>query len=102
MAFATELICKRKTFIVIDDGSPVSSSKMAAGLFNPFVLRRFTPVWNAKQQMDLLLPFWMRVERITKNKYIQHLNIYRIFDSVKEQNSWSAICDTPCGRGVSQ
>ncbi len=97
IAFAMQLLNEKKRFIILDDNNQRSSSRMAIGLFNPFVLKRFTPVWNARQQMDLLLPFWKKIEKITQNKYIEHFNIYRIFNSIEEQNSWGAVCDTPCG-----
>ena len=49
IAFAEELSINEKPFIVFEDNSQ-NSSLVAGGMYNPVVLKRFTPVWNAKEQ----------------------------------------------------
>ena len=50
ITFCEELEKNNKTFIVYDTGD-VASTKVSAGVINPVVLKRFTPVWNAKEHI---------------------------------------------------
>ena len=56
LAFAEELIQANKSFIVFEDDSQ-TSSLVAGGVYNPVILKRFSPVWNAKEQLAIALPF---------------------------------------------
>jgi glycine oxidase len=53
IAFAQTALENGKSVLIIDS-DVMSSSKVAAGLYNPVILKRFTSVWNAKQQLDEL------------------------------------------------
>jgi hypothetical protein len=35
---------------------------IAGGVYNPVVLKRFTPVWNATEQLNIALPFYEDLE----------------------------------------
>lgn len=94
LSFIEELEKHNKSFIVFEDNSQ-NSSKVAGGMFNPVILKRFTPVWNGKEQLDIALPFFKQLENKFKNTYIFNIDIYRIFKSVEEQNNWFAACDKP-------
>jgi len=61
LAFAEELSAANKTFIVFEDASQ-TSSLVAGGVYNPVILKRFTPVWNAKEQLKVALPFYQILE----------------------------------------
>ena len=50
LAFVEELITANKSFIVFEDTSQ-TSSLVAGGVYNPVILKRFSPVWNAKEQL---------------------------------------------------
>ena len=56
LAFAEELRKQGKTFVVFEDNSQ-TSSLVAGGMYNPVILKRFTPVWNAKDQLSEAIPF---------------------------------------------
>ncbi len=92
IAFAEELISHNKSFVVFEDSSQ-NSSLVAGGMYNPVVLKRFTPVWNAKEQLDLAIPFYKNLENRFKKTYNYKVDIYRIFKSVEEQNNWFTACD---------
>ncbi|PKP11161.1 MAG: FAD-dependent oxidoreductase, partial [Bacteroidetes bacterium HGW-Bacteroidetes-3] len=79
---------------VFEDNSQ-NSSIVAGGVYNPVVLKRFTPVWNAKEQLNIALPFYKDLEIQFNKKYDYPIDIYRIFKSVEEQNNWFAACDNP-------
>ncbi len=83
-----------KTFVVIDNNSQQSST-VAGGLYNPVILKRFTEVWKAKEQLNLALPMYQELERTLHVKLNYQVPIYRIFASIEEQNNWFAACDKP-------
>jgi glycine/D-amino acid oxidase-like deaminating enzyme len=94
LAFAKELEKNKKSFLVFEDNSQ-NSSIVAGGVYNPVVLKRFTPVWNATEQLNIALPFYEDLETQFNKKYHFPIAIYRIFKSVEEQNNWFAACDNP-------
>ncbi len=101
LAYAEELEKHNKTFIVISDTSQ-NSSRVAAGMFNPVILKRFTPVWNGKDQIELAIPFYRKIEeKLNKSlgnldqKIIQYIDIYAILKSIEQQNNWFVACDKP-------
>lgn len=92
IAFAEELRERNKSFVVFEDSSQ-NSSLVAGGMYNPVILKRFTPVWNANQQLAIALPFYEKIEKRFDKKYDYKVPIYRVFKSVEEQNNWFAACD---------
>ncbi len=92
IAFAEELSKNGKSFIVFEDDSQ-NSSLVAGGMYNPVVLKRFTPVWNAKEQLKIALPFYKNLEEKLIGRYQYSVDIYRIFKSIEEQNNWFQACD---------
>lgn len=94
IAFCEQLIEHQKSFVVIDDQSQLSSV-VAAGLYNPIVLKRFNEVWKSKEQLDLALPYYNRLEKKLKVTLDEKIPIYRRFASIEEQNDWFSACDKP-------
>ena len=62
LAFVEELISANKSFIVFEDASQ-TSSLVAGGVYNPVILKRFSPVWNAKEQLAIALPFYEKARK---------------------------------------
>ena len=59
----------QKSFVVFsDDPTPVTT--VAGAMFNPIILKRFTPVWRVEEQMALLLPFFGEIERKLATSFI--------------------------------
>lgn len=94
IAFCETLRANNKTFIVFDDASQ-KSSIVAAGLYNPVILKRFTEVWKAKEQLSLALPLYAKIEKQLKIKVDFGLQILRRFSSIEEQNLWFNAMDKP-------
>lgn len=92
LAFTKELEKNNKTFIVFENDSQ-NSSMVAGGVYNPVILKRFTPVWEAANQLKIALPFYTELEKKFNKKYNQSLDIYRIFKSIEEQNNWFVAAD---------
>lgn len=90
-----ELLSRNKqSFIVFDDRSQQSSG-VAGGLYNPVILKRFTPVWKAREQLDMAIPMYQALEHKLDLKLDYKVPIYRLLASVEEQNNWFEACDNP-------
>ena len=83
-----------KSFVVYDNDSQHSST-VAGGLYNPVILKRFTQVWKAKEQLDLGLPMYHKLEQSLNIKLDYKIPVHRLFASVEEQNNWFEACDKP-------
>ena len=94
IAFAEELRKQKKSFVVFEDTSQ-TSSLVAGGMYNPVILKRFTPVWNAIEQLEVAIPFYRILESELEGSYDQPLPIYRTFKSIEEQNNWFVASDKP-------
>jgi hypothetical protein len=46
----SEVALQKENYFVMDNNSQ-NSSKIAAGLYNPVILKRFSEVWNAQEQL---------------------------------------------------
>ena len=94
IAFAETALQNGKTVTLINDQSQ-NSSQVAAGLYNPVILKRFTEVWQAKEQIDLLYEFYSKLEEKLQVKLDYQLPLLRKFHSIEEQNNWFAASDKP-------
>ncbi len=94
IAFCEILEQHHHSFVVFDNASQ-QSSRVAAGLYNPVVLKRFTPVWKAKELLQMALPKYDILEAKLDSKLNYKLPVYRKFSSVEEQNNWFSASDKP-------
>jgi glycine oxidase len=94
ISFAETLLQQQKTFVVLD--TPITnSSRVAGGLYNPVVLKRFTLVWEADEQLELLSSFYASIEHRLGEQFDYKLPVLRKFTSVEEQNNWFIAADKP-------
>ena len=94
MAFAEILASKNKTFLVFNNHSQ-NASVVAGGMYNPVILKRFTPVWDAENQLQTALPFYNSLEEKFNTKFDFKTKIARVFKTTEEQNNWFAASDKP-------
>ena len=94
IAFCEQLRAHRKSFVVFDDNSQ-QASVVAAGLYNPVILKRFSEVWKAKEQLEIALPVYEKIERDLDVVIDYKLQLLRRFASVEEQNLWFNASDKP-------
>jgi len=94
IAFCEQLREHKKSFLVFDNASH-QASLVASGLYNPVVLRRFTKVWKAREQLEIALPKYKTLENLLNVALNHELPIYRKFSSVEEQNQWFTASDKP-------
>lgn len=88
------LLQQGQKVLVIDKFNPSSASKIASGIVKPITGRRFVKTWLA----DELLPFsagvYRHFEQLFNERFFHASTFTKLFDSVKEQNDWSARCQS--------
>jgi glycine/D-amino acid oxidase-like deaminating enzyme len=94
ISFAEIALKNNKSILVIDDKSQISS-RVAGGLYNPVILKRFSEVWKAEEQLVLMEDFYNTIEAKLETKVNFKLPILRKFFSIEEQNNWFAASDKP-------
>lgn len=92
ISFAEKALQNDKSIYVLDNNSQ-NSSKIAGGLYNPVILKRFSEVWQAQEQLLLMNKFYTVLEHKLKCKIDFKKPILRKFFSVEEQNNWFAASD---------
>jgi glycine/D-amino acid oxidase-like deaminating enzyme len=92
---AWELHQKGFSVAVVDEGLPHTSSKIAAGMFNPINTKRFTVSASAEQSITEALLVYQSIEKELHIDIIHHQNIYNVFGNNKEVNDYSAKLDHP-------
>lgn len=92
IAFAETALQNNKSILVFDNNSQ-QSSKVAGGLYNPVILKRFSEVWEAQKQITLLSSFYGNLEQKLNSKFDFKIPIYRKLFSAEEQNNWFIATD---------
>jgi len=94
IAYSEVALQNNKSILVINNQSQ-NSSIIAGGLYNPVILKRFSEVWKANEQLDLLYPFYKNLEKKLNIKLDYKLPLLRKFYSAEEQNNWFIASDKP-------
>ena len=94
ISFAEEALKHNKTILVLDNDSQ-SSSKIAGGLYNPVILKRFSEVWEAQSQLVTMNAFYEQLKPRIEPQFDYKMPILRKFFSVEEQNNWFTASDKP-------
>lgn len=94
IAFAEAALHNNKYILVFDNNSQ-TSSKIAAGIYNPIILKRFSVVGEAQEQLTLLKYFYSNLEKKLNIKLDYQIPVLRKFFSVEEQNNWFLAHDKP-------
>ncbi len=93
-SFLQQLEENRQNYIVFDNQSQ-QSTRIAGGMFNPVILKRFTPAWQAAQMLPYALLQFKKAELKYQNQYIHYIDIYRKLTGIEEQNNWWVASDKP-------
>jgi glycine oxidase len=67
ISFAETALQHDKSIFVFDNNSQ-NSSRIAGGLYNPVILKRFSEVWLAQEQLLLMNDFYSVLEDKLKSK----------------------------------
>lgn len=87
---AFQLLNRGQKILVIDAPRENSSSKVAAGLYNPVTGQRTVKTWLAETLFPFLEKTYTELENFLGIKFLHQVPILRPFDSISEQNEWVA------------
>ena len=85
---AYQLLQKGKTVLVVDKGLKYSSSRVAAGVINPIVLRRFTVTWRAKEFLSYNPAFYNNLDQYLGKRYHFNIPLKKLISSQNEVDFW--------------
>ncbi|TWP28875.1 FAD-binding oxidoreductase [Apibacter muscae] len=85
---AHQLIKDNKSFKIIDKITN-SASVISSGIYNPVVLKRFTPVWNAQIEIDKLINEFTQFENLLQIPLIKRCDLFRVLANEDEVKTWS-------------
>lgn len=94
MSMAFQLEKAGKTVFIVD-GNETKASIVAAGLYNPVILKRFTLAWDAEEQMQYAEVFYKELSRYLGIETTKSLAVFRKFNNAQEQNKWFSRADNP-------
>ena len=94
ISFSEIALRNGKSILVLDNNSQ-NSSKIAGGLYNPVILKRFSEVGQAKEHLVAMNDFFSVLEDKLKTKVDVKIPIIRRFFSIEEQNNWFIASDKP-------
>lgn len=83
-----ELNKRGKKILVIDDNKPESSSRVAAGIFNPVTGRRFNKTWLAEAVLPHAEKVYTEMEAVLDDTFYHRRNVFKPFSNIKEKNDW--------------
>ena len=89
----SEIALKNNKSILVLDNNSQNSSKIAGGLYNPVILKRFSEVGQAKEHLLIMNDFFSVLEKKLECKVDFKMPILRKFFSVEEQNNWFTASD---------
>lgn len=92
ISFAETAFLEGKSFTVVSDDSQ-NSSVVAAGIYNPVILKRFSLPMDSKKHLEYIKPFYSGIEKRLAIKFDHDLPAYRKLYSVEEQNNWFEASD---------
>lgn len=89
------LLQYNKKILIINDDAIPSSSKVAAGIFNPLTGKKLVKTWMADELFPCASEFYQEMERVLSTSFYHPLGIYRPFRSLSEQNDYLALAADP-------
>jgi glycine/D-amino acid oxidase-like deaminating enzyme len=92
ISFSEIALQHNKSILVLDNNSQ-NSSRIAGGLYNPVILKRFSEVGQAKEHLFIMNEFFSILEKKLDCKVDFKMPILRKFFSIEEQNNWFSASD---------
>jgi glycine/D-amino acid oxidase-like deaminating enzyme len=94
-SLAMHLLDLGKKILIVSDSSAPSSSKVAAGIFNPLTGKKLVKTWLADDLFPYARGFYNYLEAFMGAKFVHQAPIYRPFRSIAEQNTYLAQTEDP-------
>lgn len=92
LAYAETLYQAQNSFHVIDAQSS-GSSHIAAGIYNPTVLKKFNMTWHGDYFHQYSLPFYATIAKRLSREIIHPASIFKLFSQPSDHNLWSVASD---------
>jgi glycine/D-amino acid oxidase-like deaminating enzyme len=92
---AMHLIRLGKRICVVNDSELPSSTKVAAGIFNPLTGKKLTKTWLADDIFPFARQFYAQMEQLLSARLVYEMPIFRPFRSIEEQNNFMARTAEP-------
>jgi len=92
ISFSEKALQNNKSILVMDNSSQ-NSSKIAGGLYNPVILKRFSEVGQANEHLLIMNDFFSVLEKKINCQVNFKLPVLRKFFSIEEQNNWFTASD---------
>ena len=77
-----------KSFLVIDEGSGDTSSKIAAGIINPVTGRRFVRSWMIDEIMPFAVDTYEKIGLVLDNSFVYKRSVIDFFSTPEARNSF--------------
>lgn len=77
-----------KTVLLVDEERPITSSKVAAGIWNPMVFKRYTASWMAHTLLAFNAAFYPELEQKLGAKFFHPKLYYKVFTSAGDVTHW--------------
>lgn len=90
-----QLLAHGADVVMFDLPEKNKSSRVAAGLWNPLVLKRMKKVWRADEMIDELYGVYPAMEAWSGQSFFTPLPLRRLFSSAGEQNAWMELSEHP-------
>lgn len=94
LAYVETLRQNNTSFHVIDQSNS-GSSVIAAGIYNPTILKRFNMTWKGEEFHRFSLPFYQEIAHRLSIKIDYPYAVYKLFSKRVEHNQWSVAADRP-------
>jgi len=89
-----ELMCRGKSVLVVDDGNPQSSSRVAAGLINPVTGKRYVKSWMYERLLDAALTTYAALEEALQVPLARPAELIQFHKNDAEQNAFLHRAET--------
>ncbi len=86
---------QRKRVLVIDEVKEITSSKVAAGMWNPIVFKRYTQSFLAKKLLAFNAEFYPKIEQVLAANFYQPRPYFKIFPSEQDIEHWRGKLTNP-------
>lgn len=88
---AITMYLKGIKFDMVDSSNPNAASRIAAGLFNPILLKRYRKTWLADALFKVHTDFYPLVRDKVGGSFFFPTGIVHVNESQQQQNEWDAL-----------
>ncbi|MEP0986353.1 FAD-dependent oxidoreductase [Ekhidna sp.] len=85
---AYEMLKKELSVIIYDEDKEETSSKRAAGIYNPITGRKMVKTWRADDLFLDLENSYQSIEESFGHSFLHQTPVYRPFKTIEDQNDW--------------